>query len=128
MVSVRSILAAVIPLFALAPSVAAQRDNSAASLGSPLAGLALPKQGRAMHEGSWDRSGGNGDARYVKPGETLTILDFKGAGIIRRFWVTIAPRSDMEIHRQAILRMYWDGESSPSVECPIGDFFGVGFG
>jgi hypothetical protein len=34
----------------------------------------------------------------------------------------------MHIHRQAILRMYWDGEDVPSVECPIGDFFGVGFG
>ena len=106
----------------------AQIDNPAAHLGSPLAGLALPKTGVTRHEGSWDRSGGNGDARTVKPGETLTILDYKGAGIIRRFWVTIAPRSDMQIHRQAILRMYWDGETTPSVEAPIGDFFGVGFG
>jgi hypothetical protein len=107
---------------------AAQGDNPAATLGSPLAGLALPHKGTAKHEGSWDRSGGNGDARGVKPGETLTLLDYKGAGIIRRFWVTIAPRSDMEIHRQAILRMYWDNETTPSVEVPIGDFFGVGFG
>src|SRR5689334_3817200 len=41
---------------------------------------------------------------------------------------SISPRADMKLHRQAILRMYWDGESTPSVECPIGDFFGVGFG
>ncbi len=106
----------------------ASDDNPAAALGSPLAGLALPHGGTAKHEGSWDRSGGNGDAREVKPGQTLTILDYKGAGIIHRFWVTIAPRSDMYIHRQAILRMYWDDEPTPSVEVPIGDFFGVGFG
>src|SRR5262249_42715025 len=31
-------------------------------------------------------------------------------------------------HRQGILRMYWDGEGAPSVESPLGDFFGVGFG
>ncbi len=108
--------------------VTAQKDSPAVSLGSPLAGLALPKTGVTKHEGSWDRGGGNGDARGVAPGETLTLLDYNGAGIIRRFWVTIAPRSDMQIHRQAIIRMYWDGETTPSVEAPIGDFFGVGFG
>jgi hypothetical protein len=115
-------------LLCLAVPSLAQGKNPAESLGSPLAGLALPKSGTPKHEGSWDRSGGNGDARYVKPGETLTLLNYRGAGIIRRFWVTIAPRADMPIHRQAILRMYWDDETSPSVECPIGDFFGVGFG
>src|SRR2546423_4130312 len=97
-------------------------------MGSPLAGLILPKEGTPKHEGSWGRGGGNGDARGVAPGETLTLLDYKGAGIIRRFWVTIAPRSEMTIHRQAILRTYWDDEPTPSVEVPIGDFFGVGFG
>ena len=95
---------------------------------SPLAGLANPHSGTAMHEGSWDRSGGNADARPVAPGQTITLLDYKGAGVIHRFWVTIAPRAEMHVHRQAILRMYWDGETTPSVECPIGDFFGVGFG
>jgi hypothetical protein len=100
----------------------------APSFTSTLNNLAMPHDGMPMHEGSWDRSGGNGDARPVKPGETLTLLDHRGAGIIRRFWVTIAPRAEMHIHRQAILRMYWDDETEPSVEAPIGDFFGVGFG
>src|SRR5689334_22872924 len=95
---------------------------------SPLAGLAMPHSGVAKHEGSWDRKGGNGDARPVAPGETITLLDYQGAGVIHRFWVTIAPRAEMHIHRQAILRMYWDGETTPSVEVPIGDFFGCGFG
>src|SRR3954453_3552334 len=117
-------------LLLAAPARVPARDegNPAAALGSPLAGLALPREGTTKHEGSWDRKGGNGDARRVAPGETLTLLDYKGAGIIRRFWVTIAPRSEMTIHRQAILRMYWDGEETPSVEAPVGDFFGVGFG
>jgi hypothetical protein len=97
-------------------------------MGSPLAGIAMPHSGEAMQEGSWDRGGGNGDARGVKPGETLTIFDAKGPGVVRRFWVTIAPRLSPEIMRQTILRMYWDGEDTPSVEVPIGDFFGVGFG
>jgi hypothetical protein len=81
-----------------------------------------------MHAGSWDRNNRNGDSRPVNPGQTLTLLDYHGAGIIRRFWCTIAPRAEVHIHRQAILRMYWDDDQYPSVEVPIGDFFGVGFG
>ena len=42
--------------------------------------------------------------------------------------MTIAPREDVSVLSQAILRMYWDGDTNPSVECPIGAFFGVGFG
>jgi hypothetical protein len=72
---------------------------------------------------SYDRSGGNGDARAIAPGETLTLLDDAGPGMITHVWVTIA--SDDPHHLKAlVLRMYWDGESSPSVEAPIGDFFG----
>ena len=112
----------------IAPSAFAQRKSPAAELGSPLASLAAPYTGTAKHEGSWDRKGGNDDSRPIAPGETLVLLDTKGAGIIHRFWVTIAPRADRTLHRQAILRMYWDGETTPSVEVPIGDFFGVGFG
>jgi hypothetical protein len=95
---------------------------------SPLGGLASPRTGVARHEGSWDRAGGNADFRAVEPGKTITLFEHAGAGVVHRFWVTIAPRSEPHIHRQAILRMYWDGEDKPAVEVPIGDFFGVGFG
>ena len=118
----------ILPLAALGLFIGGTIQISGASEVDPLAGLALPHTGAAMHEGSWDRAGGNGDARPVEPGQTITLFDHPGAGIVRRFWVTIAPRSEMHIHRQAILRMYWDGETTPSVEVPIGDFFGVGFG
>jgi hypothetical protein len=111
----------------MAGSARAQK-HPAEGLGSPLAGLFAQRDGVMKHEGSWDRSGGNGDMRGVAPGQTITLLDYTGAGIIRRFWVTIAPRADVSIHRQTILRMYWDDEPMPSVEVPIGDFFGVGFG
>ena len=118
---------ACILLMALGNAAPEQDRNPVGQLGT-LGSLMLPRDGTPKHEGSWDRGGGNGDARTVKPGETLTLLDVKGAGVIRRFWVTIAPRSEMSIHRQAILRMYWDDAKEPSVEAPIGDFFGVGFG
>jgi D-arabinan exo alpha-(1,3)/(1,5)-arabinofuranosidase (non-reducing end) len=76
---------------------------------------------------SYDRSGGNGDARAIAPGETLTLLNEAGPGLITHVWVTIA--SDDPHHLKAlVLRMYWDGEAAPSVEAPIGDFFGLGLG
>jgi hypothetical protein len=115
-------------LAALLPLNSAARGQSLDHFSSPLSQLAEPKEGAAMHEGSWDRTGGNADMRRVEPGQSLTLFDHQGAGCVHRFWVTIAPRADMKIHAQAILRMYWDGEENPSVECPIGAFFGVGFG
>jgi hypothetical protein len=95
---------------------------------SPLSSLASPRAGNAMHEGSWDRKHLNDDALHLKAGQTVTLFTHEGAGCVHRFWVTIAPREDAAVLSQAILRMYWDGDENPSVECPIGAFFGVGFG
>src|SRR5271157_2518691 len=76
---------------------------------------------------SYDRTGGNADFRTIAAGETLTLLDENGPGLISHIWITIA--SDDDHHLKAIvLRMYWDGEATPSVETPIGDFFGLGLG
>lgn len=96
---------------------------------STLGELMMPRGGKVLHFGSTDPNGRNGDFRRVAPGQTYTLLDYKGgAGIVRRWWVTIAPRNNVPIQRQAIVRCYWDGEESPSVEVPISDFFGMGFG
>ena len=54
---------------------------------------------------------------------TTTIMDAEGPGRITHIWITL----DQKHFRDAILRIYWDGEESPSVECPIGDFFCCGF-
>jgi hypothetical protein len=76
---------------------------------------------------SYDRSGGNADARTIAPGDTLTLLDDAGPGLISHIWFTIS--SDDPNHLKAlVLRIYWDGEASPSVETPVGDFFGLGLG
>jgi hypothetical protein len=76
---------------------------------------------------SYDRTGGNADFRTITPGETLTLLDEPGPAIISHIWITIA--SDDPHHLKAlVLRMHWDGEATPSVETPIGDFFGLGLG
>jgi hypothetical protein len=113
---------------AAALSLAQRLPAQGLAYSSPLSGIAEPREGRAMHEGSWDRKHMNGDARRVEPGQTLTLFTHQGTGVVHRFWVTIAPREDIGVLSQAIIRMYWDDDANPSVECPIGAFFGVGFG
>ncbi len=75
---------------------------------------------------SFDRTGGNNDRINIPPGETVTLAEIKGPGAIHHIWVTIS--AEPFYGRKIILRMYWDGEDFPSVESPIGDFFGVGHG
>lgn len=59
----------------------------------------------------------------VPPGETFTLGEIIGSGAIQHIWLT--PTGNW---RFSILRMYWDGETEPSVEVPVGDFFGMGWG
>jgi len=59
----------------------------------------------------------------IKPGETFTMADIKGPGAIQQIWMT--PTGDW---RKSILRIHWDGQEQPSVECPVGDFFCMGWG
>ncbi len=91
-----------------------------------LGNLLLERSGEAMHAGSWDRQGHNGDARSIAAGQTLVLLHYHGAGIVRHFWCTFP--GNTAIRSQLILRMYWDGQKHPSVRVPLGVFFGVGFG
>jgi hypothetical protein len=103
----------------------AQPRGGAASLPGGLDQLFLARPGRRRRESSWDRTGKNADRYVVEPGQTHTLADIQGPGCVRHIWITI---SDQEPHylRRLVLRAYWDGETSPSVECPVGDFFGVG--
>ncbi len=60
----------------------------------------------------------------IQPGECFTMADIEGPGAIQQIWLTplLIP------WRFAILRIYWDDQEQPSVECPLGDFFGQGWG
>ena len=53
---------------------------------------------------------------------TFEIANIDGSGIIRHIWLTPQGR-----WRDVILRIYWDGQEHPSVECPVGDFFCMGW-
>jgi len=79
---------------------------------------------------SYDVSGANDDGNWknkIKPGDTRTIAEMNGPGIIKHIWITIASNEPQHL-KKIILRMYWDDEITPSVEAPIGDFFGLGLG
>ncbi len=59
----------------------------------------------------------------ITPGQTFVMADVEGCGAIQHIWMT--PTGN---NRFNILRIYWDGEEKPSVECPAGDFFACGMG
>lgn len=79
---------------------------------------------------SYDRSGKNSDGdskNPMQPGETRVIAEVDGPGIIKHIWITIGSLEPQHL-KKIVIRMYWDNEESPSVEAPIGDFFGLGLG
>lgn len=61
----------------------------------------------------------------LAPGQTITLMQANGSGVIRRIWMTLSDRSPHTL-RALTLRMYWDGAKTPAVCCPLADFFGHG--
>jgi len=116
--------------------------NAAGAAASPAAGavsepeavgaddlfaLASLRNYKTRRSSSWDRTGGNDDYVHVEAGATATLLDITGPGVITHLWFTINSSDKMHL-KNLVLRAWWDGESTPSVEVPIGDFFGLGLG
>jgi hypothetical protein len=95
-------------------------------------GLALPAYARAQHyrslkQSSYDRSGGNEDFWPMAPGQTIQVFESAGPGVITHIWFTIAAEGRRHL-KELVLRIYWEGNAKPSVETPIGDFFGLNMG
>lgn len=90
------------------------------------------RDSRSARVSSWDRTGANADFRTIPPGETLELANIAGAGCIRHIYFTVMrsfrTHGDPGYLRDLVLRAYWDGETSPSIEAPFGDFFGQGHG
>jgi hypothetical protein len=59
----------------------------------------------------------------IEPGQTFELADIAGPGAIQQIWMT--PTGNW---RFSILRIYWDDQQTPSIECPVGDFFAMGWG
>lgn len=86
--------------------------------------LAAPKNFSASRVSSFARNGLNLDTIPVpKGGEEVVLAEIEGPGAISHIWTTYKGGG-----RDLIIRFYWDGADFPSIEAPIGDFFGVAMG
>ena len=85
--------------------------------------LSTLRDGRTGRASSWDASGRNNDAWSIPAGESRVLADIKGPGRITHLWLTQGNH-----YRECLLKITWDNARSPSVLCPLGDFFGLGHG
>ncbi len=84
-------------------------------------------QHQTRKQSSFDRTGGNHDAWPIAPGQSFEIFQAEGPGIITHIWFTIAAKSRQHL-KELVLRIFWEGNAKPSVEVPVGDFFGLNLG
>ena len=82
---------------------------------------------KSLKQSSHDTSGGNNDRWAVPPGATQELFNQQGPGVISHIWFTIASPAPNHL-KELVLRIYWDGNARPSVETPVGDFFGLNLG
>ena len=89
-------------------------------------GMAIPDPTERKYAASGRAADSLGQGWKVKPflrvnaGQTVTLMDVDGPGTIQHIWMV------EDLSRAHVLRFYWDGESTPSVEVPVPDFFAVG--
>ena len=111
---------------------AAKLPASAQTQTAPTGEARLPEYAcaqnhQSLKQSSYDRTGGNSDRWPIAPGETKEVFNASGPGVISHIWFTIAAPSLYHL-KEIVLRIYWDGNSKPSVETPVGDFFGLNLG
>ncbi|MFO0981979.1 MAG: glycoside hydrolase family 172 protein [Planctomycetota bacterium] len=96
---------------------------------SPLAGLTQWHDQATVRFSSADPTGGNRDYVLVPPGQAHVLMDDPQGGVIEHIWLTIDPGFEVpQGLRKFVLRMFFDGASTPCVEAPVGDFFGLPHG
>lgn len=79
------------------------------------------KQARTRRCSSWDTTGRNRDCWKIKSGQTAVLADIEGQGRITHIWMTQPCH-----YRSVLLKITWDNAPHPSVQVPLGDFFGLG--
>ncbi len=128
-VSLRGFSESALPLALLAGVALLAHPLTTASLAQEFSpeGLAALRDFESHRVTLADPTGGNDDFRVLEPGQTLVLADIIGPGCIVHFRDNITSHEPHHLQYH-ILRAYWDGETDPSVEAPVGDFFGVGFG
>ncbi len=105
----------------------AQPGNSGSSANDLLPAYARAQNYQSLKQSSFDRTGGNHDSWSIPPGQSFEIFKADQPGVITHIWFTIAAGSANHL-KELVLRAWWDGNQKPSVETPIGDFFGLNLG
>lgn len=105
----------------------AQHPASATWATDLVPAYARSRNHRTLKQSSYDRSGGNRDFWPIAAGQALDIFQSSGPGIITHIWFTISAQSSHHL-KELVLRIFWDDNQKPSVETPIGDFFGLNLG
>jgi hypothetical protein len=104
--------------------------------GTPLYDPRLLSRSISAENPRGDPGGGGKSARgrkgapclsNLRAGQSFTFAEIEGPGAIRHIWLTVARRHPQML-RNLILRCYWNGQSQPSIEAPLGDFFGISHG
>ncbi len=112
-------------LAAAAPAAAqAQGRGGSAPDASYLPNYTRTQNHKSLKQSSYDRTGGNRDAWNIPAGGTHEVFAAQGPGVVSHIWFTISARSGDHL-KELVLRAYWDGNPKPSVETPVGDFFGL---
>lgn len=106
--------------------------SPAAAQSAPASGYRLPEYAlgqnyQSLKQSSYDVTGGNADRWPLAVKETKEIFNAQGPGVISHIWFTISAPTTYHL-KEIILRIYWDGNPKPSVEVPVGDFFGLNLG
>ncbi len=110
------------PLAVAGQAGTSQQSSSQTNFRLP--SYALQQDYRSLKQSSFDTTGGNADRWSLAPSESRDVFQSDGPGVITHIWFTIAAPSRFHL-KEIVLRIYWDGNSKPSVETPIGDFFGL---
>ena len=116
--------------FTSVAALAAAQSASAATTpeaAGPLPAYARAQAHQSLKQSSADPTGGNKDFWPIAPGATRKLFTSQGPGVITHIWFTISAPSANHL-KEVVIRMYWDGATQPSVEVPVGDFFGLNLG
>src|SRR5215469_13276698 len=82
---------------------------------------------KSLKQSSFDRTGGNADFWPIAAGGMQELFHSAGPGVITHIWFTIAAESSNHL-KEIVIRGYWDDNAKPSIEVPVGDFFGLNLG
>jgi len=110
-----------------AAGAAAQQAQAGAGEYGFLPRYARSQSYKSLKQSSYDRTGGNSDRWPIPAGGSYELFNSSGPGVITHIWFTIAAPGVNHL-KEIVIRMYWDGNSKPSVEVPVGDFFGLNLG